>query len=215
MTAVTTMQVPAHIAARMAARKAGAAAPSIMSAVAGSGVSFPRISTKASRFRLVEDDVETSVGIEMDVIIVGANPKTSKAFYATAYVPGENKAPDCASDNGEVPNPGVPSPQSPNCATCKNNVLGSKTTPSGAKSKLCNETRNLAVVPAADPSKVYGLAVTVTAMKALREYFKDLSNYGIEVQEVISTGVFPTKSNRNYLAAKVRKRQHKIKLDGL
>jgi len=195
MTDVTTMQVPAHIAARMAARKAGAPAPSIMSAVNSGGITFPRISTRASRFRLVEDDVETVVGPEMDVIIVGANPKISRTFYEGAYVPGENKAPDCASDNGEVPNPGVPKAQHANCAACPKNVLGSKTTPTGAKAKLCNEIRNLAVVPAADPSKVYGLAVTVTAMKSLREYFKDLSNYGIEVQEVVTTLSFDDKAD--------------------
>ena len=72
------------------------------------------------------------------------------------------------------------------CANCPHNVLGSKITPSGQKSKLCADQRHLAVVPAADPNKVYQLTISVSAMKNLREYFKDLQNFGVEPQEVVT-----------------------------
>lgn len=181
-----TVQVPAHIAARIAARQ-GQDKNSLMSAVVSNDFAYPKISTKGSRFRLVEDGVETVVGVSMDVVIVGANPRVSKIYYARNYDPKDVSPPDCFSDDGIVPDSSVTDPVHANCETCPNNVLGSKINPgTGAKTKLCGDQRHLAVVSAADPSKVYGLSVPVSGMKALREYFKGLNNYGLIPQEVIT-----------------------------
>lgn len=182
--------VPPHIAARIAARKAGTlATSSAMTAVAagGDGYSSPKISIRAGRFRLVEDGVETPVGINLDVVIVGANPKTSKIFYAKPYDgSADGVRPDCFSNDGVTPDASVTNPVANGCANCPHNVLGSKITPSGAKSKLCGDQRHLAVVPAADPNKVYGLTISVASMKNMREYFKELQNYGTDVTEVVT-----------------------------
>jgi hypothetical protein len=51
---------------------------------------------------------------------------------------------------------------------------------------MCADQRHLAVVAAADPTKVYSLTVPVSGMKALREYFKELGNYGIGPEEVVT-----------------------------
>lgn len=182
-------QVPAHIAARIAARNAGTLAPSsTMSAIiSGDGYNFPRISIRAGRYRLVEDSVETPVGINLDVVIVGANPKVSKTFYAKAYDgSADGVRPDCFSNDGVTPDKSVESPVATGCASCPHNVLGSKVTPSGAKSKLCADQRHLAVVPAADPNKVYGLTVSVGSMKNMREYFKELQNFGAIPEEIVT-----------------------------
>lgn len=180
------MQVPAHIAARMAARRDSGSRSSILDAVVSeSGASLPRISIKAAKYRLVEAGVETPVGNTLDVVIVGINPNTSKVFYSQAY-DGTEQRPSCSSDDGVKPNAGVPDPVSDSCALCPNNVLGSKVNPSGAKSKLCSDQRHLAVVPAADPTKVYQLTLSVSAMKPLREYFKHLQNYGAVPEEVVT-----------------------------
>lgn len=186
--ATNIQTVPAHIAARIAARKAGTlATSSAMGAIAGDGYSYPRISIKAGRYRLVEDNVETVVGINLDVVIVGANPRVSKIFYSKPYDGNaDGVRPDCFSNDSVKPDASVEHPVSNGCASCPNNVLGSKVTPSGAKSKLCGDQRHLAVVPAADPSKVYGLTISVAAMKNLREYFKELQNYGTDVTEVVT-----------------------------
>jgi len=184
---VTT--VPAHIAARIAARKSGAMAQSATMAavVSGDGFQFPKISIRAGRFRLVEDGVETPVGINLDVVIVGANPKVSKIFYAKPYDgSADGVRPDCFSHDGIKPDASVTAPIANGCANCPHNVLGSKITPSGAKSKLCGDQRHLAVVPAADPNKVYGLTISVAAMKNLREYFKELQNFGAVPEEVVT-----------------------------
>lgn len=185
---MSTQNVPAHIAARIAERQKNKQS-TLATAVLGTstGTSVPRISLRAGRFRLVESGVETTVGVNLDVIIVGVNPKVSKVFYAGAWDPNaESNGPACFSNDGTKPDARVESPVSDNCATCPHNVLGSKVLPSGAKSKMCADQRHIAVVAAADPSKVYSLTVPVSGMKALREYFTELANYGIGPEEAIT-----------------------------
>ena len=187
MSNITT--VPAHIAARIAARQQAGVKSTVASAIVGSdnGGGIPRISIRAGRYRLSEDGVETTVGVTLDTIIVGANPRVSKVFYAKAFdASAENVRPDCWSNDGLKADASVEAPVHTGCADCPNNVLGSKVLPSGAKSKMCADQRHLAVVAAADPSKVYSLTVPVSGMKALREYFKELGNYGIGPEEVIT-----------------------------
>lgn len=185
----TVATVPAHIAARIAARQAaGAGSSSILSSVLSGGDAFPypRISIKAGRYRLIEDGVETPVGINLDVVIVGANPRVSKVFYAQAYDGSENVRPTCLSHDGLKPDVSISDPVAQSCATCPHNVLGSKITPAGAKSKLCADQRHLAVVPAADPTKPYAMTIPVSAMANLREYFKELQNFGVNPEEVVT-----------------------------
>ena len=189
----TNMVVPAHIAARIAAR--GGQKSATLAALLTDGFAYPKISTRASRFRLVEDGVETVVGVTLDVVIVGSNPKVSKIWYSKPYDGGDGVRPDCWSNDGITPDTAVETPFHPNCGACPNNILGSKVTPKGAKSKICADQRNLAVVPAADPTKVYGLTVTISGMKALREYMKDLSNYGLIPEEVITELGFDEKAD--------------------
>jgi hypothetical protein len=184
--ALTT--VPAHIAARIAARQQSGTKSAVTSAVVGEGGGgIPRISIKAARYRLVEDGVETTVGTTLDTIIIGANPRVSKIFYGRAYdSAADGVRPACFSNDGLKPDSSVEDPVHAACATCPNNVLGSKILPSGARSKLCADQRHLAVVAAADPTKVYSLTVPVSGMKGMREYFKELDNYGIIPEEAIT-----------------------------
>lgn len=182
-----TMNVPAHIAARIAARQQSGAKSAVASAIVSDGISIPRISIRAGRYRLVEGGVETTVGVSLDTIIVGANPRVSKVFYAKQFdASATDVRPDCWSNDGLKPDASVTAPVHSSCADCPHNVLGSKILPSGAKSKMCADQRHLAVVAAADPTKVYSLTVPVSGMKALREYFKELGNYGIGPEEVIT-----------------------------
>lgn len=184
MASSLAVQVPAHIAARVAARSGVKSA--VQAALLSDGFSYPKISTRASRYRLVEDGTETVVGTTLDVIIVGSNPKVSKIWYSKPFDGSDGVRPDCWSNDGNAPDPSVEKPFHPNCGSCPNNVLGSKVTPNGAKSKICGDQRHLAVVPSADPTKVYSLTVSVSAMKGLREYIKDLSNFGIIPEEVVT-----------------------------
>jgi hypothetical protein len=192
----TTANVPAHIAARIAARQQAGQKPSIIgNIIKGDGFAYPKISIRAARYRLVEDGVETPVGTTLDVIIVGSNPGISKVFYAKAFDGSDGVRPDCFSNDGQKPDASVESPVSASCLTCPHNELGSKMLPSGAKSKMCADQRHLAVVPAADPTKAYALTVPVSGMKALREYFKELQNWGLDAHEVVTELGFDDKAN--------------------
>jgi hypothetical protein len=156
-----------------------------------SGQSFPRISIKGSRFRIVEGDTETVLdSTTLDVVIVGANPRLSKTWYAKQWTPdSEPQAPDCFSLDGVGPDPESTDPQNDLCASCPQNAWGSKTTPMGQQIKACSDNKRLAVVAADDASgPVYLLSVTPAALKGLNQYQKELSVRGIP-PEIVKTRV--------------------------
>lgn len=181
------IQVPAHIAARMGA-------PSVLAASLTGGLakaSFPKISIKASRFRIKEGDSETVLNtLDLDVIIVGANPGLSKTYFMKKWDPNaEPEAPDCQSSNGIAPDPDVESPQSDLCATCPMNAWGSAKNDNGQELKACSDKKRLAVVAADDPSgPIYLLEVTPAALKGLNQYQRELRMRGIPA-EVVKTKV--------------------------
>ena len=182
------IQVPAHLAGRVGV-------PSVLGAALtgglSSGQSFPRVSIKASRFRIVEGDTETVLdSTTLDVVIVGANPRLSKTWYAKQWdANAEPSAPDCFSLDGIGPDPESTDPQNDMCASCPQNAWGSKVTPTGQQVKACSDNKRLAVVAADDPSgPVYLLSVTPAALKGLNQYQKELSVRGIP-PEIVKTRV--------------------------
>lgn len=185
----TNIKVPAHLAARMG--QPSALAQSLTGGLSSGGEGFPRISIKGGRFRIKEGEIETVLdSTKLDVVIVGANPKLSKTFYAKEWTKdAEPAAPDCFSLNGVSPDVSVENPQNDLCATCPNNAWGSKTTANGQQVKACSDQKRLAVVAADDPTgAVYLLQVTPAALKGLNAYQKELSMRGIP-PEVVKTRV--------------------------
>jgi hypothetical protein len=182
------MQVPAHLAGRVGVPSALAAS---LTGGLSSGNSFPRISIKGARFRIVEGDTETVLeSTTMDAVIVGANPRLSKTWYAKQWTPdSEPQAPDCFSLDGIGPDPESTAPQNDLCASCPQNAWGSKVTPQGQQIKACSDNKRLAVVAADDASgPVYLLSVTPAALKGLNQYQKELSVRGIP-PEIVKTRV--------------------------
>ena len=177
--------VPAHIAARL-----GNLSPMMQAALANlSGESVPRLKLEQGRWRIREGGDEIMLDtLHADVIVVGLMPVESKTFYAKAYVPGqEPAAPDCASIRGDKPDAGSTSPQSATCATCPQNVWGSKITPQGTETKACSDTRRLAVVSADDPSgTVYLLSVPAASLKNFKAYMKQLAVRGYSIDLVVT-----------------------------
>jgi hypothetical protein len=182
------IQVPAHLVGRVGV-------PSVLAASLtgglSSGQSFPRISIKGARFRIVEGDTETVLeSTNLDVVIVGANPRLSKTWYAKQWdKDAEPTGPDCFSLDGVGPDPESESPQNDLCASCPQNAWGSKVTPSGQQIKACSDNKRLAVVAADDASgPTYLLSVTPAALKGLNQYQKELSVRGIP-PEIVKTRV--------------------------
>jgi len=182
------IQVPAHLAARIGVPSALAQS---LTGGLPSGNSFPRISIKGARFRIVEGDTETVLdSTTIDVVIVGANPRLSKTWYAKQWTPdSEPQVPDCFSLDGISPDPEATAPQNDLCASCPQNAWGSKVTPQGQQIKACADQKRLAVVAADDPSgPIYLLSVTPAALKGLNQYQKELSVRGIP-PEIVKTRV--------------------------
>lgn len=182
------IRVPAHVAARVGTPSA--LSQSLAGGIGG-GTSFPRISIKGARFRIVEGDTETLLDNNvLDVVIVGANPRLSKQWYAKAWSKdAEPAAPDCFSLDGISPDPESTDPQNDLCASCPHNAWGSKVTPTGQEIKACADQKRLAVVAADDADgPIYLLQVTPAALKGLNQYQKELSVRGIPV-EIVKTKV--------------------------
>lgn len=184
------IKVPAHLAARVGGQSA--LAQSLTGGLSsGSGDSYPRISIKGARFRIVDGDTETVLdSTTLEVVIVGANPRLSKTWYAKQWTPdSEPSAPECFSLDGIGPDPASTNPQNDLCASCPQNAWGSKVTPQGQQIKACSDLKRLAVVAADDPNgPIYLLQVTPAALKGLNQYQKELSVRGIP-PEIVKTKV--------------------------
>lgn len=184
----TNVQIPAHLANRVG--KPSVLADAISGGI-GSGEVIPRISLKGSRFRIREGESETVLDATyLDVVIVGANPRLSKTWYAKAWTPdAEPVAPDCFSLDGVRPSSEAENPQNDLCATCPHNAWGSKVTPQGQKIKACSDQKRLAVVAADDPTgPIYLLSVTPAALKGLNQYQTELKMRGI-APEIVKTRI--------------------------
>lgn len=181
------IKVPAHLAARVGAPSL--LAQSLTGGLSTGGESIPRISIKGARFRIVDGDTETVLdSTTIEVVIVGANPRLSKTWYAKSWTPdAEPSAPDCFSLDGIGPDPQATNPQNDLCASCPQNAWGSKVTPQGQQIKACADQKRLAVVAADDPEgAIYLLQVTPAALKNLNQYQKELSVRGIP-PEIVKT----------------------------
>lgn len=183
------IKIPAHLAARVGVQSA--LAQSLTGGLSQGGEAFPRISIKGARFRIVDGDTETVLdSTTLDIVIVGANPRLSKTWYAKQWTKdAEPSAPDCFSLDGIGPDPQSTKPQNDLCASCPQNAWGSKVTPQGQQIKACADQKRLAVVAADDADgPIYLLQVTPAALKGLNQYQKELSVRGIP-PEIVKTKV--------------------------
>lgn len=188
----TNIQIPAHLA-----RVVGQ--PSALSAALSGGLSggseYPRISIKGARFRIIDGGAETVLeDTKLSVVIVGANPRLSKTYYAKQWTPdSEPSSPDCYSLDGLRPHPESTGPVNDTCAGCPMNAWGSKVTPMGQQIKACADQKRLAVVASNDPTgPIYLLQVTPAALKGLSSYQKELTMRGIPVEAVKTIATFDT-----------------------
>jgi hypothetical protein len=184
------IKIPTHLANRVGSPSA--LAQSLTGGLSsGGGESFPRISIKGARFRIIDGDTETVLdSTSLEVVIVGANPRLSKTWYAKQWTPdAEPSAPECFSLDGIGPDPQSTNPQNDLCASCPQNAWGSKVTPQGQQIKACADQKRLAVVAADDANgPIYLLQVTPAALKGLNQYQKELSVRGIP-PEIVKTKV--------------------------
>lgn len=162
---------------------------------AGVSAGFPVMSIRGAKWRIVEGGEEHPIYMtgtrdlapSVKVIILRANAALSKTFYAGQFVEGSDAKPDCASNDGIAPSPDSPNPQHTNCASCPNNVWGSKTSPSGAKIKACADVRRVAILPADDMEySPILLRIPGASLGDLAAYGKALKQRGIPYAAVVT-----------------------------
>src|ERR1700733_6455240 len=109
----------------------------------------PYLSIQGNRFTLV-DIAGNTIPIQtlyVDVVIVDVNDHISKIFFGLnkPYDPNNPSPPVCFSDNGLAPSIGSSQPQSPTCASCPQNVWGSKVSQMGSAVKQCADQQKIAI----------------------------------------------------------------------
>jgi hypothetical protein len=131
----------------------------------------------------------------LDVIIVGINPAISKVYYPLGtYNDDATDRPTCASLKGDVPDPGVPIPQSTACGICKNNEW--TTLPGGSKGKACQDHKRMAVLllptlktrPALSQPLLEPVFFKVppASLRSLKTYGEFLQHQGVHWASVIT-----------------------------
>ena len=103
-----------------------------------------RIVPKNGIFRKVVGGEEMGkVKGNLNAIIVNASPKVGRIFYAKQWTPdAEPSAPDCFSNDGNIPDAGSANAQSDRCDSCQQNIKGSGM----GNSKACRYSQRIAMV---------------------------------------------------------------------
>lgn len=158
------------------------------------GTSIPHISIKGSRFRTIIDGEQTAISDTIQAIVVLANPRISKVWYAKQWQEGDKEAPDCWSDDGVSPDPASRLVQARTCAECPQNAWGSKKNPStGKDGKACADIKRLAIVAPKDPNNmIFQLALPPASLKEWADYSKTLTASKAPYTAVLTKMTFDT-----------------------
>jgi hypothetical protein len=180
--------LPAHLQTFL---RDGALGNEDLSSGVGSG--FAHISYKGKVWHVVQGEDRTLVTNDdgdprasIEVVILKANAKISKTFYATGFEEGTNAKPDCYSNDGVAPAVDAQSPQAAKCAICPHNQWGSKITEQGAKGKACGDVRRLAVAPSGDLENAMLLRVPAASLKELAKYAELLGRRKVPYQAAVT-----------------------------
>ena len=158
-----------------------------------------RIVPKNGIFRkMVGGEEMGKVKGDLEVVIVNASPKVGRIFYAKQWTPdAEPSAPDCFSNDGNVPDAGSTAPQASRCDTCAQNIKGS----GQGTSKACRYSRRIAVTLVEDfgtslQGEVYQMNLaskslfgegTADNTHTFENYTKYLANNGKSLDYVVTT----------------------------
>ncbi len=210
MNELATFNFGANVPAHLRRHAAVSAHQSILSNLPTG--SWQKISYAGSKWALIsaEGDKTYTGTMELDVILVRANPNISKRYYEGAYDPNkEGTAPDCWADNGQGPGGRVPDPVSKVCATCDLNKWGSNVGVSGKPTKACSDVKRMAVLVFA-PNKAAGervllpgsweLDVPGASLRNLAAYAKETEANGAAVTMVVTRLTFVPEANFPQLA---------------
>ena len=139
--------VPEHIARRQAGKQGNVLDLSIsVPSITFAGKVWA-IAIGSEKHKMTTKDADGDVvNLQtLPVVILGFNKHRGRSYFKTGFDRDNPGPPDCASDDGVVPN--VAEPVSPRCKGCEMSVKGSRVTDAGKQIVACGEYRLLAVVP--------------------------------------------------------------------
>jgi len=168
-------------------------------ALMGGGGGTKRISIEGGVWRMMVNGKEVARNEErsMKVVIVNMAPAISRMYYPATYEEGKEAVPSCFSADGKVPDETAPDKQSPNCASCPQNVAGS----GQGKSRACRFNRRYAVVLEGDMAgSVYRLQLPAKSLFGEGEgkhmpaeaYRNFLAGHGVPMSGVVTEAKFDT-----------------------
>ena len=179
---------------------AAAASVNQLAATGTGGNAVDSISIEGGRFSIFKggQKVQTLGQLEMQVVIVHANPGVTKTYYDKPWNPGQDaEVPTCSSDDGVTPRADIAMPQCGTCAACPMNQFGSKINPqTQAKSKACTDKKSIAVVPPGNVAgDLYRFQVPAASLADFGAFLRGLPNvpYYAVVCEISfdTTATFP------------------------
>lgn len=124
----------------------------------GPSISINRISLANNKFTFIVDgedigiiDEEGLPPTSLFFLPVATMPAVGRIYYSSPYDgDGEGSGPDCFSEDGKIPSPAAPAPQSDKCASCRQNAKGSA---SNGSAKACSYIHNVVVMAAVKDGK--------------------------------------------------------------
>lgn len=168
------------------------------------GDQLNRIGLKGCRFRQFVAGNEVGIWEEnfLDVIIVAVVPTLSRIYYAGKFKQsGDNDPPTCYSPDNVAPPLDLATRQSDACATCPQNIKGSKVTDEGMETKACGYFRRLVVMLPGDPT-LYRIDVKAQGLfgdshdklnkYSLNDYAKFLNARGVDASLLVTRLTFDT-----------------------
>jgi len=151
------------------------------------GTSYSKISTAGKAFTLkfaadknVQKRPAITVGMELNVVILGMTPDTTRAYYEGIYDPINNYIPKCASNNGIAPIARSSAPQALLCANCPKAARGSAHNQQGIAVSACRVGRNAVVAINGDMNELFQLKINGQGLTPLKKYLLELAQYNIK-----------------------------------
>jgi len=153
----------------------------------GAGITprAPKLSVTTSKQWCVTKDGQQMIlpTPTVKAVLVASAQNITKAWYAKGYVPGSTDAPDCYSNDGKTPAPGVKAAQCGNCAGCPKNAFGSH--PVTGRGKACGDRKLVVLVWEGAPNELMTFNVPTMSMQSLRKLDTELRNANIPTQSVL------------------------------
>lgn len=155
-----------------------------------------RISLRNSKFRFIQggSDIGASPDPTLEVVVFAMANSVQRMYYKGAYDPASKDPPTCFSHDGKVPSDESPQKQSPQCATCPQNVKGSGRL---GNSKACAYKKRVVVLAPEDlEGPMYALDVNGMSMfgeqvesknlYSFKGYYEKLTAHNMDIAAIVT-----------------------------